>query len=74
MPNSLALLLYPNSEQNKVVFKHGHKCSVEVFEKDLRMAAYEKAVELLKDNNQALVFCPNVSFLINQMKEQIFAG
>lgn len=74
MPNSLSCLLYPNSQVNKIVLRHSHECKVFVYEKDMRMAAYEKAVEDLKKNNQALIYTPNVEFLINQMQEQTFAG
>lgn len=74
MSDNLVKLLYPSSEVSRLGFKQSVKCDVSVDERQLRMNAYEKAVSVLKNNGQAFVVSPDVSFLINEMLEKTFNG
>lgn len=74
MSDNLVKLLYPSSEVLRLGFKQSVKCDVSVDERQLRMNAYEKAVSVLKNNGQAFVVSPDVSFLINEMLEKTFNG
>ncbi len=74
LSDNLVKLLYPSSEVSRFGFKQSVKCEVSVDEKQLRMNAYEKAVSVLKNNGQAFVASPDVSFLINEMIEKTFNG
>lgn len=70
----LASLLYPNSEHNRVAYKKTHKCDVFVHSNDLRMNAYEAAVEILKKGKQCFVIMPDLDFKIDEMQQRIFNG
>lgn len=74
LSDNLVKLIYPTSGLSRLGYKQSAKCEVSVDEKQLRMNAYEKAVSVLKNNGQAFVASPDVSFLINEMIEKTFNG
>lgn len=74
LTKSLATLLYPNSAHTRVAYRETHKAQTFVHENDLRMNAYEAAVNGIKSGKQCFVITPELDFKIDEIVNKIFNG